>query len=111
MNIAESLKSVTLDKLDNSLWPVGAVTDELASEAGRLRKRGIAKPFVLFDVAKFLPYWANSARDPAAEIDREPDKPKGEFAAVKMQKISLQQWTVAYDRLCVGSLCCVVALA
>ena len=55
--------------MGQEFWPRSAAVDALESDAKRLVRRGIKRPFVFVDLNKFLPFWAKSksATDEADE--------------------------------------------
>ena len=61
-----------LDGLDQQFWPRAAAANWLAAEVAKAKKRGVQKPFVLVDLAKFLPPWAGKAQpDEDEEMSKE----------------------------------------
>ena len=50
------LKQTTLAGMKKSCLPPGALVDELATQASKLAKRGVLKPFVVADMRKYVPH-------------------------------------------------------
>ena len=72
INIGVRLPLVHLDGLDQQFWPRAAAANWLAAEVAKAKKRGVQKPFVLVDLAKFLPPWAGKAQpDEDEEMSKE----------------------------------------
>ena len=57
VKVGEKLKSACLDQLHADVWPKSSAVDDLATAAAKLSKKGVTKPFVFTEVAKFVPTW------------------------------------------------------
>ena len=57
IDVAESLKAVSLEYLPLEVLPSGLLVDKLASEVARLKNKNITKPFVMVDLRDYLPFW------------------------------------------------------
>ena len=69
VDIHAKLQGGALKDLGQAFWPRSAAVDALESDAKRLQRRGIKRPFVFADLNKVWPLWAESksARDEADE--------------------------------------------
>lgn len=56
-DLAAACKDASFASLPADLWPSLAPTEELAAERSKLKRMGVAKPFVYGNVRKFCPPW------------------------------------------------------
>ena len=104
MDLAEGLKRATLTCLQPDLWPRSSAVDQMATEAKKMRDKGVRQPFVYMDVRKFLPEWANDDKD-VDDLDEEeqPEWEKKLSSALGVSKkpvkatMPVVQWVAAYD--------------
>jgi hypothetical protein len=76
----------------------------MATEAKKMRDKGVRQPFVYMDVRKFLPEWANDDKD-VDDLDEEeqPEWEKKLSSALGVSKkpvkatMPVVQWVAAYD--------------
>ena len=106
-------------------WPKAHLVNRLATEAARLRKNGVSKPFVYTDVKQWVPEYAVDSR---TEEDERPEEVAKEvrqlaearvkphprpscFVGMRRQAIvpkgkekkhllSMAAWSAAWSRLC-----------
>ena len=94
-----------LDGLDQQFWPRAAAVNWLATEAAKQKKRGVTHPFVLVDLAKFLPPWAGKSQPDEAEYLSKEAKDLAralrgsEDATARADLLPWTPWRLAYDGL------------
>ena len=82
VNVEGKLKEHALDLLPRACWPKASLTDHIATEMSKAASKGIANAFVYVDIAKFLPFWAetSSSRLDSSDEEEEPCKYVRELA-------------------------------
>ena len=75
---------VSLEGLPSECQPDSKLTDELAAEVKRLKDKGIRKPFVNVDLAKWVPDWCNDG----AELAEDPSSSEDEAASKTLRTIA-----------------------
>ena len=110
------LKQTTLAGLGKSCLPQGALVDELATQASKLVKRGVTKPFVAVDLRKYVPHWCAVGSMDSMEDAEEPSSMGKEVGKVmakqlgyqeKPQKgLTIMQWQLACDRFAIAAAAC-----
>lgn len=112
IDLGAQLKKMDLNGLSRLCWPAGHLVDSLASDAAKLKRKNIAKPFVYVEVSKFLPDWC-SGMNTCVEPEPETKSPAVEelarlilkdTAPPKQKKsLNMLQWQVAFDGLAVAA--------
>ncbi|CAK0848580.1 unnamed protein product, partial [Prorocentrum cordatum] len=104
VDIGAGLAQISLRDLPESLWPRSAKTDALATEVQRAKSRGIARPFIYTELAKFQPLCARGAG--GSPDDDEPESKEaaalarafGRGTAAESQPLlAWTPWHQAYD--------------
>lgn len=110
VDVAARLSEVTLAGTSHLCTPRGELIDALATEAKRLRVKGIANPFVAVDLAKYLPSWcalpsgSSDGDDEAVPSQAIRDLAKALGASSKQKRyLSVFQWQVAFDQYAVAA--------
>ena len=110
VDLVEKLKHVSLASLHRRCWPKGSLVDELATDIGKLREKGITSPFVFVDLRKFLPPFALDFHDEVEESEEEKvgkdvkALAKALGAKEKTTKyLSMIQWFLAFDKYAVAA--------
>ena len=67
--MASALHKANLKGLEADLWPRASAVDSLATEARRLKDKGVLHPFVYADIRKFMPAWAADDKDASDDDD------------------------------------------
>ena len=106
VDIQAKLQGGALKDLGQTFWPRSAAVDALESEAKRLQRRGIRRPFVFADLKKFLPSWAESKSEkeeaeegpPMSRDLRDLSRALGVVNPFKAKSLTFTQWNAAFDR-------------
>ena len=106
VDIEDGLRPYKLEKLPRPCWPKGALTDSLATDVGKLVKKGIHGAFIYADLAKFLPFWCDVSgnKHESSDEDEEPSKAVRDLARAlggkekTKVKLTMLQWQAAFDR-------------
>ena len=103
VNLLDKLSRHHLGDLNASCLPDGEVVDDLEAEIRKLRKKGIAKPFVYVELAKFLPHWClPNGEAPSEEEDDNVHLKAIAKAMGAPQKakrpLGFIDWSIAFDR-------------
>ncbi len=81
VDIGEAVSKLKVQGLGQQFWPMSAAVDALATEASRLKKKGIDDPYVYVDVKTFMPPWAElQSADIEVLSDAEDEQSKGSQA-------------------------------
>ena len=87
------------------LRPDGEKVDALATQAQKLRNKGIQDPLIFSERKIFLPCWSGAQPESDASSDEEPshkyDKARAKRSS-KTQNLSLLQWVSAFDRYAIA---------
>ena len=103
IDVAESLKAVSLEYLPLEVLPSGLLVDKLASEVARLKNKKISKPFVMVDLRDYLPFWCEElgSRSEDASLEGsdgdDDQKKKDAKAKPKRRRLNVLQWFAAFE--------------
>ena len=101
IDLEAELKRMGFGDWHHALRPDGEKVDALATQAQKLRNKGIQDPFIFSELKNFLPCWSGAQPESDASSDDEPrhkhDKARAKRSS-KIQNLSLLQWVSAFDR-------------
>ena len=112
VDVGPGLSTVSLTGLDADFWPRPTAVNSLATEGAKLKKQGVAQPYVFADLRKFVPLWLSSdkqeeddtavedRKSAAAELLEELGRSK---ARKPMSTMSFPRWSAAFDQYAVAA--------
>ena len=97
IDLVDKLSRRSLAGLPSCCLPDGDLVDDLATQASKLRKKGIKDPFINVDLAKYLPVWCRTGGELPSDDETEdnaqlraiakamgaPAKPKHKFTILE----------------------------
>ena len=100
--------------LNPTLWPKGSSADDLLQQVDKQKKeKGVKDPFPYADLRNFLPNCcAGGRKHDDSDHEDEPCQAAKELAKAfgvtkkKKPRLSLLQWTAAYDRYALAAAAC-----
>ena len=106
IDLDAELKRMGFGDWHHALRPDGEKVDALATQAQKLRNKGIQDPFIFSELKNFLPCWSGAQPESDASSDEEPshkyDKARAKRSS-KTQNLSLLQWVSAFDRYAIAA--------
>jgi hypothetical protein len=110
VDIGATLEQVNMKGLNPDVWPRPAAVNALATDGAKQKKTGIAHPYVLADLRKFVPLWMATDKELEDQGDEESAKEQGSTAVAELTKafglpvskkknhaMSISHWSAAFD--------------